>query len=88
MVEPDIHEPQFELSKAQVAHDLAIVAMLRRDSGETSPDEILPEYQKLLREFSIFIDDRSRYEHSLRKWNEAVPVGKSRFDNHLLDSEP
>ncbi len=80
----DIHHPQFDLSKCQVAHDLALVVLNKKITGKEHSDKVYDLYLGLLKDFSITIDDRTRYEKQKRKWREEVPVGQSVFDAREL----
>jgi hypothetical protein len=71
---------QFDLPKAQVAHDLALLTLGKKITGEEDSEKIYDLYMELLAEFSTTVDGRTHYENPCRLWLEATPLGKSEFD--------
>ena len=76
----EIHSPQFELPKGQLAHELAMLSLSRMITDADTPNDIYDKYLALLGEFSARIDDQTRYEISHRRWMEATPLGESEYD--------
>jgi hypothetical protein len=77
----EIHKPQFDLPKGQLAHELTMLLLAKQLTGKEEPDEIYDRYLELLGSFGTRIDDQTRYENPGRKWMEAAPLGKSGFDD-------
>ena len=77
----EIHLPQFDLSKSQLAHELTMLLLSKQVTDKDEPNDVYDKYLFLLGEFSSRIDDQTRYEKVHRQWTEAVPLGKSGFDN-------
>ncbi len=58
----NIHKREFDLTKDQLAHELALLKLSTSVDAQTKMPEIFDQYLVFLREAKDTIDDKTRYE--------------------------
>ena len=77
---PNYFPPEFDLSKAQVAHDLALLMLAKHTPADAEPHNVFNEYLMWLDKFNELILEETNREYPARTWTETVPPGHSVLD--------